>query len=117
MPELMADPTQLMQLFQNLIGNAIKFRGAEAPRIHIIAVRKGSEWVFSVSDNGIGFEEGYAEKIFVIFQRLHGRKDYEGTGLVLALCKKIVERHGGRIWAESEPGRGSVFYITMPVRE
>ncbi|MFA6002066.1 MAG: ATP-binding protein [Thermoleophilia bacterium] len=116
LPELKADPTQLMQLFQNLVGNAIKFHGEEPPRIHISSVINNSEWVISISDNGIGFEEGYAEKIFVIFQRLHGRNDYEGSGLGLALCKKIVERHGGRIWAESEPGRGSVFYFTIPLK-
>lgn len=117
MPKLMADPSQLIQLFQNLIGNAIKFHGEKEPRIHVAAERNAENWVFSVSDNGIGFDETYADRIFVIFQRLHGRNEYEGSGLGLALCKKIVERHGGHIWAESTPGRGSVFYFTMPARE
>jgi PAS domain S-box-containing protein len=142
LPVIKGDPTQLTQVFQNLIGNAIKFRGELPPRIHIGAIRTSeeqgrrgaeeesttqnsaplpltapspeNEWLFFVSDNGIGLETQYAERIFVIFQRLHGRSKYPGTGIGLAICKKIIERHGGRIWVESEPGQGSIFYFTIP---
>ncbi len=117
LPTVMGDASQLKSLFQNLIGNAIKFRSKEKPRIHISAERKGSEWVFSVKDNGIGFDSEFAGRIFVVFQRLHLRSEYTGTGIGLAICKKIVERHGGRIWAESKPGKGSTFYFTLPVQE
>jgi signal transduction histidine kinase len=114
LPEVMADPIQLSQLLQNLINNAMKFHGGEKPRIHISAERKGKEWVFSVSDNGIGIPAEYHEKVFEMFQRLHDKKGYPGSGIGLATCKKIVERHGGRVWVESEPGKGSTFYFTIP---
>ena len=114
LPMVMADRPQLGQLFQNLIGNAIKFRGSEPPRIHISASRNGNGWTFSVRDNGIGIAAEYAERIFVIFQRLHSRQEYAGTGIGLAICKKIVERHGGRIWVESEVGKGATFHFILP---
>ena len=114
LPTLVADPTQLSQLFQNLIGNGLKFCKDKRPEIHV-GVRSGDGgWVFSVRDNGIGIEPQYRERIFVIFQRLHTRTEYPGTGIGLAICKRIVERHAGRIWVESEPGRGSTFVFTIP---
>jgi len=117
LPTVMADDIQLGQLFQNLISNAIKFRGKEPPRIHVSAKQEEEEWVFSVRDNGIGIDSEYAERIFVMFQRLHGMREYPGTGIGLAICKKIVERHGGRIWVESRLGEGTIFYFTMQAGE
>ncbi len=117
LPTLAADPIQISQLFQNLISNAIKFRNIQPPRIHIGAQRHETNWVFSIQDNGIGIEPQYAERIFAIFQRLHTREDYPGTGIGLAICKRIVQRHGGHIWVESELGKGATFYFTFPVRE
>jgi len=115
LPEVMADSTQLVQVFQNLILNGIKFHGEETPKIHIAAEKKASEWVFSVQDNGIGIDPQYSERIFEIFKRLNSRERYPGTGIGLAICKKIIERHGGRIWVESELGKGSTFYFTLPI--
>jgi len=114
LPTVKADSVQLTQVFQNLIGNAIKFRGDAPPRIRIEANRNDGEWVFRVRDNGIGIDPRNAERIFVVFQRLHTRQEYPGTGMGLAICKKIIERHGGRIWVESEAQKGSVFYFTLP---
>jgi PAS domain S-box-containing protein len=114
LPTVHIDPVQLTQLFQNLISNAIKFRGDLPLEIHISAIRPNKVWQFAVKDNGIGIEQQYADRIFMIFQRLHTRKKYPGTGIGLSLCKKIIERHGGKIWVESEPGKGSTFYFTVP---
>jgi PAS domain S-box-containing protein len=114
LPKILGDPLQIGQLFQNLISNAIKFNDNEPPEIHISSNTSGNVWVFGVSDNGIGIDPKYHEQIFNIFKRLHTRKDYDGTGIGLAICKRIVEKHGGRIWVESEEGKGSTFYFTIP---
>jgi len=115
LPAVVHDNLLLVQLFQNLIGNAIKFHVEAPPRVHVSAEQKGGEWVFAVRDNGIGIDPQYAERIFTIFQRLHTNEEYSGTGIGLAICKKIVERRGGRVWVESQPGSGSTFYFTVPI--
>lgn len=113
LPTISADGTQLLQVFQNLIGNGLKFRSGNQPVIHVSAVKDKNEWVFSVEDNGIGIQPQHLDRIFVIFQRLNKRSQYEGTGMGLAIVKKVVERHGGRVWVESEPGVGTTFYFTI----
>jgi len=114
LPTVMADSSQMEQLFQNIVGNAIKFAGGTPPRIHISADRIGAQWIFSVRDNGIGIDPRYHDRIFGIFQRLHARDAYPGTGIGLSICKRIVERHGGRIWVESAEGQGATFYFSVP---
>ena len=113
LPIVLGDASQLLQLFQNLISNALKFRSAEPPRIHVSATYQETGWVFAVQDNGIGISPEYADRIFVIFQRLHTREEYPGTGIGLSVCKKIVERHQGRIWVESQPGQGATFFFSI----
>jgi light-regulated signal transduction histidine kinase (bacteriophytochrome) len=115
LPTVTADSSQLAQLFENLVGNAIKYHGVDPPRVHVSAKRySDGEWIFSVRDNGIGIDSQYFEKIFVMYQRLHGRKEISGTGVGLTVCKKIAQRHGGRIWVESSLGNGSTFYLVLP---
>jgi signal transduction histidine kinase len=115
LPAVLGDRTQLASLFQNLIANAVKFRGEEPPVVRIGALRQGDEWQLSCADNGIGIEPEYAERIFLIFQRLHSRDAYEGTGIGLALCRKIVEHHGGRIWLDTDHNGGACFRFTLPI--
>ncbi len=116
LPVLNVDAVQMAQLFQNLIGNAIKFHGQEPPCIHVSARQAGEMWIFAVKDNGIGIDPRFSERIFVLFQRLHDRSEYSGTGIGLAVCKRIVERHQGKIWVDSEPGQGATFYFTLPAQ-
>lgn len=117
LPMVVADEMQLIQLFQNLVGNAIKYQDRHSPEVHVAAVRTGRKWTFAVRDNGIGIERQYFGKIFGMFQRLHRREDYAGTGIGLAVCKKIVERHGDRITVESTPGEGSTFRFALAASE
>jgi PAS domain S-box-containing protein len=114
LPTVKGDSSQLIQLFQNILGNAIKFRSREAPQIAISAEDKGDHWLFEIKDNGIGLDMKHAERIFVIFQRLHTKESYPGSGIGLAICKKIAARHGGQIWVESEPNKGTSFLFTLP---
>ena len=114
LPTVPGDEVQLVQLFQNLIANALKFGGDQPPVISITAQEEGDQWLFAVRDNGIGIAPEHQQRIFMVFQRLHHRSEYPGTGIGLAICKKIVERHGGRIWVESEPGQGATFFFTIP---
>jgi len=116
LPTIPIDDMQIGQLFQNLISNAIKFRNEEPPHVQITAKEQGENWLLSVHDNGIGIDPEYQDRIFVIFQRLHEREEYPGTGIGLSVCKKIVERHGGKIWVDSEVGKGSIFHFTIPKR-
>lgn len=116
LPTVMADASQIQELFKNLVGNAIKFRSEDAPRVHISAKQDRNKWLFSVQDNGLGIDPKYKDKIFMIFQRLHSKEEYPGTGIGLAICKRIVERHGGKIWFDSNAGKGSTFYFTLPVK-
>jgi PAS domain S-box-containing protein len=118
LPAITTDDTQLVQIFQNLVGNAVKYHRAEAPRVHVSATRNGGdEWIFSVRDNGLGIDSQYFERIFILFQRLHVRTEFEGTGIGLAICKKMLERLGGRIWVESQLQKGSTFYFALPERD
>jgi light-regulated signal transduction histidine kinase (bacteriophytochrome) len=114
LPTIVADGRALGQVFQNLLSNAIKFRAGDAPRVEVSATHGDGAWTFAVADSGIGVESAHAERIFRIFQRLHTRDEYGGTGVGLAICKRIVERHGGRIWCEPRAGGGTVFRFTIP---
>jgi PAS domain S-box-containing protein len=116
LPTVPCDGAQLIQVFQNLVGNSIKFHDSQVPRVHVAAEQRPSEWVFSVKDNGIGIDPQYAHRIFEVFQRLHNRAEYPGSGIGLAIAKKVVERHGGRIWVESQPHQGASFFFTLPAR-
>jgi chemotaxis family two-component system sensor kinase Cph1 len=114
LPAVRGDRQQLGQVLQNLVSNAIKFRGKDRPEVHIGCSRDQEKWIFSVRDNGIGLEMEYAQRIFQMFQRLHSNEKYEGTGVGLAIVKKIVERHGGKVWVESQVGNGAAFFFSIP---
>jgi light-regulated signal transduction histidine kinase (bacteriophytochrome) len=116
LPDITGDRSQLVQLMQNLISNGLTYHGDEKPHIHVSAERSGKEWIFSLSDNGIGIDPKYCEQIFEIFKRLHDQREYPGTGIGLAVCRRVVNRHGGKIWVESELGHGSTFHFTIPER-
>lgn len=116
LPMVMASPVAFVQLFQNLISNGLKFQKSAAPSVYVDCQMQNGEWVFSFKDNGIGIDSAHQERIFAIFQRLHTKQEYPGTGIGLAVCKKIVEQHSGRIWVESEPGKGATFYFSLPVK-
>ena len=113
LPAVLADDVQMLELFENLMGNAVKFHGAESPRVHIGASRLGEQWLLFIRDNGIGIDPQYNEQVFGIFQRFHSQVQYPGTGIGLAISRRIIERHGGRIWVDSEPGKGTTFYFTL----
>ena len=117
LPRVLADELQLARVFQNVIANAIKYRGDSPPQVTVRAERHEKEWRFAVGDHGIGMSQDHFERIFVIFQRLHTREEYSGTGIGLAICKRIIERHGGRIWVDSRLGEGSTFYFTLPTSD
>jgi len=114
LPTVTGDAASLGLVLQNLIGNALKFRNQAPPRVHVSADHQDHHWQFSVRDNGIGIEPTHADRIFQVFKRLHTVEEYQGTGIGLAICKRVIERHGGRIWVESMPGHGSTFYFTLP---
>jgi signal transduction histidine kinase len=114
LPVVMGDRSQLVQLLLNLIGNSLKYCGDRPPRVYVSAERIGNEWKFAVKDNGIGIDARHQERIFELFERLHDQRDYPGTGIGLAVCRRVVHRHGGKIWVESEPNQGSIFYFTIP---
>jgi len=116
LPTVASDPSHLAQLLQNLIGNGLKYCGDDPPHVHVSAENSGNEWTIAVRDNGIGIDSKYHERIFEIFRRLHTHDEIPGTGIGLAVCRRIVHRHGGRIWLESETGKGSTFYFAIPER-
>ncbi|HEY3249721.1 MAG TPA: ATP-binding protein, partial [Ignavibacteria bacterium] len=117
LPKIWGNYIQITQLFQNLIANAIKYQGESTPSIEIFAEKKDNMWKFGVKDNGIGIEQWFSERIFIVFQKLHDHRKYPGSGIGLALCKRVVEKHGGKIWFESEVGKGTTFFFTFPVME